>query len=102
MKIGELISERIKKLNISQKKLSEVIGVSETSMSQIIKGRFNPSEKTLSDISGVIKIPVPVMWYLCIDESDVAKEKIEVFRMLQPAMVKFICDIFDVDITSLH
>jgi len=48
----------------------------------------------LSKISEVLGVPVPVMWFMSIDEEDVAPDKIEAWRKVEGLFNSIIQEIF--------
>ena len=56
MKIGQLILMEIQKQNYTQKELAEAIGITETAMSQLLKGVYNPRQGTLDKICDELNV----------------------------------------------
>jgi len=54
--IGEVIKSKRKALGISQKKLAELAGISNTYLSDIEVGRTDPSLKTMTKIAKALEI----------------------------------------------
>ncbi|MFB0919224.1 MAG: helix-turn-helix transcriptional regulator [Clostridiaceae bacterium] len=54
--IGEVIKTKRKALGISQKKLAEMAGISNTYLSDIEVGRTDPSLKTMTKIAKALDI----------------------------------------------
>ena len=101
MEIGEVIRMFIKKRNMSQGEVAKKIGKSRTALSQIINGVYKPQPDTLESLSKVLKVPVPVFHFLCIDEESVPPENRQLFRTLAPSMERYLLDVFDAKIEDL-
>lgn len=97
MKIHEVINKLLNSRGISQKELSKKIGKSQTAVSQLLSGKYNFSESTLIKISDVLEIPVPILQFLALDESDIPEHKKELYRMLNPSMKRFLDEIFNLN-----
>lgn len=102
MEIGQVIGALIKQKNLKQKDVADRIGKSPTALSQIINGVYQPSPDTLEKICDVLEIPQPVLYFLAISEKDIPKEKIDLYKMLAPALRDFVYRIFGSDIDVLE
>lgn len=94
MELGAIINELRKKKGITQVELASKIGKSPTALSQIIKGRYNPSPETLKMLSEVLEVPLPVIYFLSISEEEIPEEKKELYAMLAPAIKEFLIKVF--------
>lgn len=97
MEIGQVIKSLIKKRGMKQKEVAALIGKSPTALSQIINGTYKPQSDTLEKLSEVLNVPVAVIYFLSISESDVPKENLSLYRNLAPSMEKYLMDVFMVD-----
>lgn len=95
MKTFEVINSLLKNRNISQKELAKKIGKSETAISQLLTGKYNFSENTLKLISEFLDVPVPVLNFLALEESDVPIHKIEIYRALNPSVTDLLNEVFE-------
>lgn len=64
-KIGIRIKEERNKQKIRQKDLSQLVGISNTYLCDIEKGRTSPSLETLKKIADVLKIKVGILLEEC-------------------------------------
>lgn len=94
MKIGQVIKEHRKKSNISQGDFSKVCDISQTYLSLIENDQKEPKIGTLKVIAKYLKVPLPVLFFLSLDESDIPKRKQEVFKILEPAIKDMIGQIY--------
>lgn len=102
MDIGTVIGKLIKKKGLTQAEFAKRIDKSPTALSQIIKGVYKPNPATLEKICQELEIPEPILHFLTISEEDVPKEKLELYRMLAPALRDFIVKIFGEDVELLE
>lgn len=54
--LGILIKTEIKRQKRTQKEVSEKVGISETALSQIVKGIYYPSRETLTKLCEVLDV----------------------------------------------
>ncbi|MEI6143457.1 MAG: helix-turn-helix transcriptional regulator [Mariniphaga sp.] len=95
MNIGETIKSIRKRKGLSQKKLAELSGISQTYLSQIEKfGVRNPSLEILTKISLALELPYPVFAFLSLDYSDIAKNKLAAYKKIEPAVDALIKEFF--------
>ena len=74
MSIGEVLKILLKNKNITQTELAVKIGKSRTAVSQIVNGVYNPNQETLEKIANALEVPVPIIYFLTIDESDIPED----------------------------
>ena len=88
MNIGTAIrnirKERTPQLN--QSEFAKRIGITQTYLSQIETGAKTPSISVLETISKEFEIPLPIIFWLGINEEDIAEHKREHFRFLKPTV----------------
>lgn len=94
MELGKIISVIIKKRGLTQVALAKKIGKSPTALSQIIKGNYYPSPDTLEKISNALDVPKPIFYFLSISEEEIPADKLELYRLLAPAIEDFLLKIF--------
>jgi len=102
MEIGTVIGILIKQKKLTQMEVAERIGKSPTALSQIIKGVYNPSPDTLDKICEVLEIPQPILYFLTISEKDIPSDKLELYKMLAPALRDFVYRIFGNEVNTLE
>lgn len=69
---------------LSQLELSDITGLSQTSISQIEGGIKSPSKKSIEKICKAFKIPEAVLYILGMDEQDIPAGKKKIFEALYP------------------
>lgn len=97
MTLGEVIKFLLNKKGLTQAELSEKIGKSKTAVSQIINGAYSPNPETLQNISKILEVPVPVIYFLSISEKDIPEDKKQLYDLLSPLIQKYLFEIFSVE-----
>jgi XRE family transcriptional regulator, regulator of sulfur utilization len=96
MNIGTAIrnirKERTPQLN--QSEFAKLIGITQTYLSQIETGAKTPNISVLETISKEFEIPLPIIFWLSIEEGDVAEHRREYFRFLKPTVDSMIDTFF--------
>ena len=96
MNIGESIKRlRVsKKPKVTQKKMAESIGISQTHLCHIEYGKKNASTEVLEGISQYFGIPLAIMFWMGVEEKDIKPEKLEFFKTLKPTIDSMIKQLF--------
>lgn len=95
MHLGIAVKEiRIKK-GLTQTALSELCGLSQTSLSYIEKGTKNPSYTSLKKIAKALGVPEQLLYLYAMEESDVTKEKLFLYQRLFPTIKNLILEIIE-------
>lgn len=87
MNIGTAIRAIRKELDISQNRLAEKCGITQTSLSQIENGVKRPSSKTMRKICAAMEIPEMLIYIMAMQEEDVPETKRDVYRIIYPTIV---------------
>lgn len=94
MSLGETISQLRKEAGFTQGELAEACNLSQTYLSQIEKGKKEPTWTSLNKISDVLGVPLPVLVFLTIREENIPEKKREAFNMLFPSIKGFLIELF--------
>jgi XRE family transcriptional regulator, regulator of sulfur utilization len=96
MNVGQAIrnirKERTPQLN--QSEFAKLIGITQTYLSQIETGAKIPNISVLETIAKEFEIPLPIIFWLSIEEIDVAEHRREYFRFLKPTVDSMIDTFF--------
>jgi transcriptional regulator with XRE-family HTH domain len=96
MNVGQAIrnirKERTPQLN--QSEFAKLIGITQTYLSQIETGAKTPNISVLETISKEFEIPLPIIFWMSIEENDVAEDRREYFRFLKPTVDSMIDTFF--------
>lgn len=90
--IRKIRKEKTPQLN--QSEFAKLIGITQTYLSQIETGAKTPKISVLETISKEVKIPLPIIFWLGINEEDIAEHKREYFRFLKPTVDVMINEFF--------
>jgi len=74
----------------NQNSFSSKLGISQTYLSQLEKGKKTPSPHLLERISIYVDIPLAILFWYSITEFDIKDEKRELFKDLKPSIDKLI------------
>ena len=102
MELGQVIGRLIKQKKLTQAEVAERIGKSPTALSQIVKGVYKPNPDTLDKICAVLEIPQPILYFLTISEDDIPEDKVDLYKMLAPALRDFVYRIFGNEVNVLE
>lgn len=95
MNYGKSIKElRVGRMKQNQNYFSENIGITQSYLSQVENGTKKPSTDLLEKISEYVGIPMPILFWKCIEEQDVKKDRIEAYRLLKPTVDVLISSFF--------
>lgn len=79
---------------LKQKELAEKCKITQAYLSQIENDKKEPNLSTLKTISEILDIPLPLIFFLAIDEKDFPERKKEAFEILRPLIKNLITDFF--------
>lgn len=95
MKIGTVIKEARQKRGIKQYELAKLSGITQTYLSQIESNEKEPNMSTLKIISSHVNLPIPILFFLSLDENDVELEKREAFKLIDQPVKLLIKEFFN-------
>ena len=95
-----ILGATIKNIRKNQKKSQEAVAeqsqISQTYFSQIESGKRNPNLDTLNKISSALQIPLPILFFLSMEDMDIPTEKREAFKYLLPSIKSLINEFFSI------
>ena len=97
MNLGKAIKRFRSERNMSQGDLCREAEISLTFLSQIENGRNNPSVETMEKISDALKVPVAIISFYAIEETDVQPNKREFFKEVFPLMDNLMKDVISLE-----
>ena len=95
MNVGEAIKHLRKQRDIKQMEFCKMVGITQPYLSQVEKGHKKPSLEVLEDIANAFNVPLPILFWFTVEESDVDEIKIEAYRILKPTIDTMISTVFD-------
>lgn len=96
MLLGPTIKNIRKKKNKSQGEVAQLSNVSQTYLSQLESDKRNPNLEILTKISRALEVPLPIIFFLSLEESDVPEKKRDAFKFLLPTVKTLIHEFFTV------
>ena len=94
MDIGKVIKILRKKQNINQKELAAQCEISQAYLSQIEGNQKEPHLSTLKIIAEKLNIPLPILFFMSLEERDISEKKREAFTMINPAIKSMLNEFF--------
>ena len=82
MKLGDTIKRLRKESSIPQKEFAQRCGITNTYLSLIENNRRPPGPKLLQRIAENLEVPVPIIYFLSIENEDIPDSKKESFKIL--------------------
>jgi transcriptional regulator with XRE-family HTH domain len=95
MQFGNSIKSIRTRSNISQSALALKCGISQTTLSQIEKGRKIPGQRTIKKLCNTLEIPESVIYMLAMEEADFPECKARTFRLIYPSILNLALQIVD-------
>ncbi len=86
MNIGTAIRVLRKRAKINQALYSKNIGISQCYLSQIENGHKTPSLDVLKDVANGFGVPLAIIFWFGVEESDIPLEKREIFKLIKPSL----------------
>jgi len=80
--------------NLSQIEFATMVKISQTYLSQIESGKKTPKIAVLERISTSLKIPLPIIFWFGLEESDIEDSKKPSFSFLKPTVDAMINEFF--------
>ncbi|WP_376777234.1 helix-turn-helix domain-containing protein [Flavobacterium covae] len=96
MNLGTVIKNIRKQKGQTQQEFALNCGITQTYLSQIENNSKEPNLSTLKEISNNLDLPLPILFYLSLNEDDISPEKREAFEKINPSVKTLINDFFNV------
>lgn len=90
MNVGLGIKKIRREKNISQGSLAILVGISQTSLYQIEKGKKQPSQKTFQTICNKLEVAEIVVYMAALEKVDVPEKNKELYSLLYPTVEEMI------------
>lgn len=94
MDLGLAIKSIRKQKGLKQNQFAELCDITQAYLSQIENNRKEPNLSILKEISKNLKTPLPILFFLSMDNEDVSPEKKEAFEMVAPSVKSLINQFF--------
>ena len=96
MNLGTTIKDIRKQRGQTQTEFASLCGITQTYLSQIENDNKEPNLSTLKDISRQLEMPLPILFFLSLNEEDIDPEKRKAFEIINPSVKSLINEFFRV------
>jgi transcriptional regulator with XRE-family HTH domain len=86
MDLGNTIKSIRKSKGIKQNSFAELCDISQTYLSQIESNQKEPNISTLKTICINLKVSLPILFFLSLDEKDIPEQKKQAFAIISPTV----------------
>lgn len=94
MDLGTTIKSLRSQKGLKQNQLAEKCDITAAYLSQIENNLKEPNISTLKVIAGELDVPLPIIFFLSLDSSDIAPKKRKAFDLLAPSIKSMIGEFF--------
>lgn len=94
MNLGATIKQFRQQKGIKQNVLAEKCGITQTYLSQIENNVKEPNISTLKRLCKQLGVPLPVLFFLSLDEQDIEPKKRSSFKHIEPAIKSMLSEFF--------
>jgi XRE family transcriptional regulator, regulator of sulfur utilization len=96
MNLGKSIQDIRKQKGLTQTEFAKKSGITQTYLSQIENNHKEPNLSILKSISEILEVPLPIIFYLAMEENDVEIGKREAFNIVSPSINSLVNEFFAV------
>lgn len=96
MDLGSTIRDIRKQKGQTQGEFATSCGITQTYLSQIEHNQKEPNLSTLKTISDHLKLPLPILFFLSMNEEDVQPTKRKAFQIVSPSIKSLVNEFFGV------
>lgn len=96
MNIGKVIKDIRKQKKQTQTEFAQLCEITQTYLSQIESNTKEPNLSTLKKISVNLDIPLPILFFMSLNEDDISPEKRAAFEIINPSVKSLINEFFRV------
>ncbi len=96
MDLGLVIKNIRKSKGLTQTEFASKCCITQTYLSQIEGNLKEPNLSTLKSISSELDLPLPILFFLSMNEEDVSPNKREAFEILRPSIKSLVYEFFSV------
>lgn len=99
MNLGNAIKLARKLKGYKQKELADLCSISPGFLSQIESNQRDLNVSTLEGICKRLEIPIPILFFMAVEDNDIPPQKKDTFRLISPVFKNLISDIWMTDET---
>ena len=94
MNLGNAIKSRRASMGINQDRLAKASDITQSYLSQIENNLKEPNLSTIKKIAEVLEVPLPLLFFLSLDENDVAEERRKDFIIINNSIKSLVSSYF--------
>jgi len=94
MNLGNAIKNIRKQKGLKQNKFAEMCQITQAYLSQIENNAKDPNLSTLKVISEKLDTPLPILFFLSMENKDVPKHKQQAFSLIAPSIKSLVNEFF--------
>lgn len=94
MNIGSAIRSTRKLRGLKQKDLADLCNISSGFLSQIESNQRDFNLSTLETIGKQLNVPLPILFLMALEESDIPNQKKDTFRIISPVFKNLINEVW--------
>jgi XRE family transcriptional regulator, regulator of sulfur utilization len=95
MDLGNTIKNVRKQRGIKQNALAEQCDISQTYLSQIESNSKEPNLSTLKKIAEKLRISLPILFFLSLDDNDIPESKKQAYLIISPTIKTLIGELLN-------
>lgn len=95
MDLGLAIKSIRKQKGLKQNQFAELCEITPSYLSQIENNNKEPNLSILKIISNKLETPLPILFFLSLDNDDIKPEKKEAFKMIAPSIKSLVNQFFN-------
>lgn len=95
MNLGEAIKKQRKLIGLNQSDLATLCGITPSYLSMIEKNKKEPNLATLKRMSEHLRVPLPVLFFRALDESDVPESKKDAYGVINKSLNNMVDSLFE-------
>ena len=96
MDLGIVIKNMRKQKKLTQGEFASLCGITQTYLSQIEGNLKEPNLSILKTISENLNIPLPILFFLSLNEEDIQPNKRQAFEVVGPSVKSLVNEFFTI------
>jgi transcriptional regulator with XRE-family HTH domain len=96
MDLGTTIKNLRKQRDQTQTEFATLCGITQTYLSQIENNLKDPNLSLIDKIGKALNIPVPILFFLSLNEEDIPENKRQAFMLMGQPIKSFINELFTI------
>ena len=94
MDLGSAIKNARKQKQMKQNAFAELCDISPTYLSQVENNLKEPTIATLEVIAKQLEMPLPILFFMALDQKDISPEKQSAYKLLVPSVQSMVKEFF--------